>query len=72
MSSSEDNHHREADYQHRQSEQLASRERSQIEADMCVGLSNELHQKSKHSIESNQSPRYRSWVEVLPEQPLDN
>jgi hypothetical protein len=47
MSSSEGNHHREADQQHRQGEQLASRERSQIESDVGVGLPDEFHQKSK-------------------------
>jgi hypothetical protein len=47
MSSSEDKKHGEANDHHRKGEELASCERSQIEANMRIGFPDELDQKSK-------------------------
>jgi hypothetical protein len=72
MSSSEDNHHREANDQHWQCKKLASREGSQIKSDVSVGLPHEFHEESERSIKPNQRPRHRPGIEILPIKPLHN
>ena len=71
-SSSEDNHHREANGQHWKCEQLASREGSQIESDMRIGFPHELDHEPEHAIKAYQSPGDRSRSEILPEYPLND
>jgi len=62
MSSSEDKKQHEANNHHRKGKELASCKRSQVEANMRVGFPDELDQKSKESVETDQGPRHRSRV----------
>lgn len=71
-SSSEDNHHREANEQHWKCEQLASCEGSQIESDMRIGFPHELDREPEQAVEAYQSPGDRSRSEILPEYPLND
>jgi hypothetical protein len=67
MPSSEGNHQREADQQHRKGEQLASRERAQIQPNMGIGLPNEFDEEPEHAIEPDKAPGHRSRIEILSE-----
>src|SRR5262245_33187416 len=68
--SSVDNHHREADDQHRRCEQLASRKWTKIEPNVGVRLAHKLHCEPEHSVKTDPCPRYGPRNELFSVEPL--
>jgi hypothetical protein len=63
--SSVDDHHGRSDGEHGECQFLPSREWSQIQTDLCIGLTDELDEESKQSVERQQRPEHSAPVEVL-------
>src|SRR6516162_4651601 len=60
-----DDHHRDANDEHRKRQFLSPRERPKIQTNLHVRLTNEFNQETEDAIETQQSPKDRTTIEIL-------